>query len=643
MQVPGIEGGYSESEILEIEALVIGQCEEIEIISKEWQTNISLLVEEQQQSFKSQDEFTVRYKKATQDVAMSEGLGQKYGAPRRRAQETIRTEISHDEKHAGKLDSLLAELEFACSEAERLQTCEPVAAISDINPELDLEDINNPADILTGSTQLYNANKNWNLLLQVREIIYQRAKYLCIIEKSSLPEINNLSWLSKERILLLSQSKDSFENENKNIDSPKEHPTDILSEVFEKVDKNCRKETKELYDSEGLSSVLGVGGVPESLQQWLTESKEKLLGRNGYREKTWKRLWVQVQRSENILSRHLVLVKKDEKISSESTNLELQSAELHDTTKYVTKLGIPAVCIKSLCISFIDFASKDKVQKEAEFSQLLRVWELGRDKHERLLRPRLGSPDLADELSQLNKMELERSAEMTNHVGKFRTLLIRSQTEHIINFIEDIGICCKGLLELLDTTIRQELLQVPPDTEVPKKHMTLKKLRKMQRIKELAASGVEDVSQKRTWAGINLDTISKVIRSAEDLVVDLGSNPRDTAITELPNTTNTVVANDKKAAKKVEKNTTPTEVVKASLITNSWISVISSKTSIKSEVSTAHRIILSERDTVIAIFTDYITKTLEEIRADYDLILIQEKSWSERWARQVDILRAGNI
>ena len=39
-------------------------------------------------------------------------------------------------------------------------------------------------------------------------------------------------------------------------------------------------------------------------------------------------------------------------------------------------------------------------------------------------------------------------------------------------------------MQLLDSTVYRELLLVPPDTTVPKKRMTLKRMRKAQRLRE---------------------------------------------------------------------------------------------------------------------------------------------------------------
>ena len=67
---------------------------------------------------------------------------------------------------------------------------------------------------------------------------------------------------------------------------------------------------------------------------------------------------------------------------------------------------------------------------------------------------------------------------------------------HILNLV--VCVCLRrGLLHVLDGTLTQAHLQVPPDTAVPKKHLTLKKLRKAQRLREEVRAGQPDNSHSR--------------------------------------------------------------------------------------------------------------------------------------------------
>jgi hypothetical protein len=87
---------------------------------------------------------------------------------------------------------------------------------------------------------------------------------------------------------------------------------------------------------------------------------------------------------------------------------------------------------------------------------------------------RLGSPDAAEELAQLDRIEQERSLEFTLNVLKFRNVITRRLWEHSRNFLDDLAACSRGFLVLLDSIMRREVLQVPPDTAIPKKRMTVR-------------------------------------------------------------------------------------------------------------------------------------------------------------------------
>jgi len=219
---------------------------------------------------------------------------------------------------AGKLDELLAKLEFACSEAEqaaqnRLAFASSIgsttlAASLPQKPEVSSPEVSAEEEAMDGRNvgveELYQCTLNWNLLRSVRLTLQQRVKYLRVAGDAGLPECaNNLPWLDGDRIALSAElGPDTGDSDLAALQE--EEPESTLEEVLADVDQVCRKETRELYESEGLGSVLGEEGVPDSLQQWLAESKDKMLGRHGHREKAWKRLWAQVARSEDILARH---------------------------------------------------------------------------------------------------------------------------------------------------------------------------------------------------------------------------------------------------------------------------------------------------------------------------------------------------
>ena len=95
-------------------------------------------------------------------------------------------------------------------------------------------------------------------------------------------------------------------------------------------------------------------------------------------------------------------------------------------------------------------------------------------------------------------------------------------------FFEDLAAASCCLLKLLDWTLRQEVMMVPPHTALPKKHLTLKKLRKAQRLREEVAAGKEDRSHSRLWPPLDCQQVLRVYSDgAAAFIADLGSDPGD--------------------------------------------------------------------------------------------------------------------
>ena len=753
-QSPENESGYSESELQEIQLLIDQQCEEMTEVTKMWKERNSQLSDQQTQTLKTYDDFIAKYNKCVQEVAMAEGLGQKYGAPRRRAQERIRTEISKDERRAGKVDEFLAELEFFASEVGYLPINDSISDGISVHSLAHGHGHNNKTEDASSTTGHSPESKNhhhvkfnptannivescanlnqlyytWTILKALREALIQRVKFLEVINNDpSIPgggggfpapiSLPDYPWLNESRVI------DVFLKDLQTSPFTLQKPVSIADEnllpggqvinfptveaAFLDVDKVCREETKQLYESEGLASILGPSGVPASLNDWLHESKEKVLGRHGYRERAWKKLWSQLDRLDGIFIRirniseqgrddfmassTAVVAEKSEvhghgsthhgtihhsesakvsstakkgssvaanggTLASTSTKKVSFGSPTHHLTDSATSMikkvtmSIQGACIQSYLHSFVLLVKKEWFDQKQYFLKLLHVWQLSREKHERLLRPRLGSPDKADELEELNQMELTRSLEMISGVNKFRTSLIRSQMNAFRNFVEDISGVSKGLLMMLDTIMRQELLLIPPDTEIPKKHMTLKKLRKAQRIREEVAKGGSDKSQRRVWPGIEFsEDMIHTIRSSEDMVIDLGQDPKDlTGSDEAPPPVVAAPADAKKGAKdkKPDKNApapAPTPTTPPSLIPTPWMRKIKDSSSVEGLVSSAHRIILEERANALAKYLQYLHTFFHDVREEYSTILKQEQSWIERWKRQVDMLKQGKV
>ena len=617
-QAPGTEGGYSPAEILEIEQLMVGQCNDIRAILGEWNEEVGKLSVLQDKSSLSQGEFTKKYEQVAQDLAMSEGLGQKYGAPRRRAQERIRTEVSRDESSAGKIDEMLAKLEFEVAESIRLenaQEAEPIAETVDVAETI--------AD--NGFKQMDKCRSVWTLMSALRSACKARVDYLQVSQMDlPIPELP----FAPARIAKVSEVPDapaSDIGEDTQLNLQVKNST--IDKVMEEVDKACRKETQDLYNSEGRGSMLGEGGVPESLQTWLAEAKQKILGDGGHREKAWKRLWAQVTRFEKLVGRKVGVADEDEEEAKE------EKGEADD--EKVPSLGIPGVCVRLDADANTRYIRYLREQEEARFMKLVRIWEKGREKHERLLRPRMSSPDAAEELADLDRKEKERSAELTKSVITFRADLIQKLAEHSQRFCEDISVSYKSLVQYIDSSMRLEALKLPPDTAIPKKRMTLKRLRKAQRLRDEIARGGIDRSKVREWPPLALEPLVNAFASVEDLVAGVIKVKVPEPVVQEP---------PKKGAKGAPPPVEAPPPQKGGLLLpSSWVTATAAGAVVKGSVTTAHRSLVSERDGALTAYVKGLEEILIDIRGKFGVLITQEESWGKQWSNQVQMLKSGKL
>jgi hypothetical protein len=76
---------------------------------------IGRLQARQTEALSKLESFHHRYDECLQELSLREGLGMKYGAPRRNAQEKLRTEQTRDEAGAARIDQLLSALDQHCA------------------------------------------------------------------------------------------------------------------------------------------------------------------------------------------------------------------------------------------------------------------------------------------------------------------------------------------------------------------------------------------------------------------------------------------------------------------------------------------------------------------------------------------------
>jgi hypothetical protein len=604
-----LNAGYSLAELEIIDGLINQQCQEITEIAGDWKANVDELFTHDDEAAKIYESFIKAYEICAHELALAEGLGQKYGAPRRRAQERIRTELSRDEMNAKRIDQVLAEIESLCTDYEQRP---------EINRQMKARDGMDLSMML------------WTKLAGLRQAFYYRLQYLQLWQSSSSPQLSTIEWIQDNHIAAAASTPLTDPVTN----CPISQSSMTLNEVIDDMERICHQETKELYAADGKP-----GFIPPSLIDWLAESRSKIFGREGYREREWKHLWQQIQRYDAILCRRL-LEDDDQSTSSPSV--------------------IPATstCIRALCQAFILYIEELVEQEDRCFNQNIRPLEPLRDSHERLLRPRLGSEGAVDELNALNDQEARRSSTYSNAVLKYRSQLATILLKESKRFVEDISVCSQALLVLIDSAAKQETMQVPPDTIIPKKRLTAKRMRKAQRLRQMVSEANSSPStaattagsnntmvRERIWPSIGITALLTALGEATSMIVD--ENDGTESVTSVNSMTN---RSTKKTATKPPSKAiispklaapAPAPVPANSL--TAWAEEIRSKSSINAGISTAHRLVIKERDEGIDKFSNTISKHIESIRSRCDRYLATEESWRERWNRQVNLLRQGDL
>jgi len=240
---------------------------------------------------------------------------------------------------------------------------------------------------------------------------------------------------------------------------------DTMRSAVDGMEERCRAETRKLYEDEGKGATLGPEGVPEALQEWLTKSRSNMLGEDGYRDKSRRRLRSQVERLESLLAKAPV-------------------------PPNPAVLGAGAAMIEESSARALDSARAAIAAREKSFKSRLGVWEAAKAKHRAALRPQMGRPDASAALAQLCAAEAARCAEVVEAVGAVKRELVAGQAALAQAFVGRLVEQCGAALRLADSLVlTDDLGYLPGDELVEKKRKSLKRLKKLQRNKEAGRDG----------------------------------------------------------------------------------------------------------------------------------------------------------
>jgi len=370
------------------------------------------------------EEFLNKFEKSLQTLSIREGLGRKYGAPRRGAQEKLRSEIALSTTAEKHIEENLKELSV-------LASC--TSSVSETNGKMS-EAIKLCIDTIC-------------------KCLWRRGKYLQIFNDSSKvpqPGMHDLRDIP---------GKEALPGFSENDVTLRMGTTTNLDEVFwiivEESTAQCKKETLSLYEEEGLMETLKEAGkpwkdedvlLPESLVTFLEAFEERARA-------------YQVEASIKF---------RDQVVRLQETLVEVPSKALDDIFERTTaKVS----------------ANLTKVSKHLSIA--IEMYEQMRRSHDQKLRPALGDENHVEELEKLCASEALRHNELEVKIDEAQKARVRILYDESTSFMIAFGNTCKILFLLLDTLVQQsDFRMLPGDEVVATKRMNLRKLRNA-RLKEM--------------------------------------------------------------------------------------------------------------------------------------------------------------
>jgi len=579
-------GDYSEFEYQELQTQLAELNHKIEGSVKAREERIEELERKQSAALAGEVEFMSSFEHSLQELSLREAIGMKYGAPRRNAQERLRTEQTCDTNSADAVDVLLDQLQSLCADTKTATERGGSALLTSSPPR----------------SAVIREN-----LKALRRLLFRRAQYL-----EFLPKPGSVNWELKVAAEALSRRQD-VSAMRKAVPSFVPTLAETMQIAVDAMEERCRAETRKLYEDEGKQDTLGAEGVPDALQEWLTKSQKSILGEEGYRDKSRRRLRSQVERLELIIAKEPV-------------------------PPNPSVLGAGAAILEESSARALFAAGNAIAAREKSFQARLDVWEAAKTTHRNRLRPQIGRPDASKELSALCSLESSRCQEVMQAIAEAKRELVLGQVEHAKDFVAHISEHTASALTLMDTLVlSDDLGYLPGDELVEKKRKNLKRLKKMQRTLEQPAAEQEGEGAdqgrlvpssyekpdgrhcpQRTWTPLPVSQLRQLFEKHSVVVEPEPSDPS---------------------------HGTSVQVGVGESEIRDWIDLLSDEFGTEgpqSIVTTAHRQVVRARDSNWDFFIKDLDTNFSRLEIHFGGLQEEEQKWQGTWMGLVDALILDN-
>lgn len=385
------------------------------------------IVEAQSQVLQLAQTFKTRYQACMQDLSMKDGLGQKYGLPRRTAQERYRSEVTRCDERSAKIDELLAALNAMVETNEPKQ---PAAGRVMAQGRSDLSSV-----IL-------------RVLLQLRAKMYVRGRYFGLLKNLSQLELSPVAFdpsggTDDDGADNVIRDRDVVDEQDMMTNSTSSSFMDFVQDVSGK----CKEDTRQIYQQEGKIDELPNGSVPPSLDEYLHGLADKARSYMLHQELKYRE---QVHFFGELLA-----------LAPESALTDLLNRSQVSLSSHNERL------------------SNELETKFATFMEQ-------KNRHTMELKPELCSPNNTLQLQALSDREVARSQQTVARLQHFRAQVMATQVHMAFAFESELVALCQCFLAILDTSVMTlDDLQPVSGEELPKlKRKSLQRLRKVARIQE---------------------------------------------------------------------------------------------------------------------------------------------------------------
>lgn len=403
------------------------------------------------------DAFTKNVEACVENISMEQGMGKKYGEPRRSAQEVIRSECAWSDEAEAAIGARLEELQALVGVAAGAQSTVPLAGDSRlVTPE-------SPLNLRIQAS-----------VVQLRDLMFKRAAFLEALLPS--PPRRNLPM----PLITVADKLGSDEAPPSSTAEDAKPVTKTFMSAVTAALELGKELTKKLYAAEG-KPIASDDKLPESFKAYVAQQSE-LCGE--VRIQACLRLREQASRLQTLL------------------------------------LDAPAVGIADAALRLMKAAAQDNTTLGTQYSREAGELRRQLDEHNILLTPQLADPNKAAELNALCAREVARVEAHKQTLARFRKLLLTSRVQAAGDFLRALAFTSNTYFALADGCLMDaDFAPLPGDELRVADAVSLKRLRKQFRKLDVESKLSEDALDlpegfdpkaltTRKWAGVRADVFS---------------------------------------------------------------------------------------------------------------------------------------